>query len=61
VGFGYLSLFAAGGGFGDCGDLGAASGFDALGCGGTGRIFSLAEGTAHGGVGVFGLVISSCL
>jgi hypothetical protein len=61
VSFGYLSLFAAGGGLGNSGDLGTAGGFDALGCGGTGSIFSLAQSTTHGRVGVFGLVVSGCL
>jgi hypothetical protein len=61
VGFSYLAFFAAGGGLGDGCDLGTTCGFDALGCGGAGRIFGLAQGTAHGGVRIFGLVVSGCL
>jgi hypothetical protein len=59
--FGYLTLFATGGGLGDSGNLSAAGCFDAFGCGGTGRIFGLAQSAAHGGVGVFGLMIAGCL
>jgi hypothetical protein len=52
VGFGDLTFFAAGGGFGDSGGLGAASGFYTLGCGGAGGFFGLTQSTSHGGVGI---------
>jgi hypothetical protein len=56
VGFGDLAFFAASGGFGDSGGLGAASRFDTLcGCS-AGCLFGLAQSTAHGGVGVFCLM-----
>ena len=54
--FGDLAFFAARGGFGDGGGFGAASGFDTLCCGGAGGFFGFAQGTAHGGVGVFCLM-----
>jgi hypothetical protein len=56
VGFGDLAFFAARGGFGNSSGLGAASGFDTLCCGGARRLFGFAQSTAHGGVGVFGLM-----
>jgi hypothetical protein len=56
VGFGDLALFAACGSFGDGCGFGAAGGFDTLGCGGARCLFGLAKSTAHGGVGVIGLM-----
>jgi hypothetical protein len=56
VGLGNLTFFAACGGFCDGGGLGAASGFDTLCCGSTRGLFGLAQGTAHGGVGVVSLM-----
>jgi len=56
MGFGDLAFFAARSGFGNGGGLGAASGLDTLGCGGAGCFFGLAQSTAHGGVGIFGLM-----
>jgi hypothetical protein len=47
VGFGYLSLFATGGGLGDCSDLSSASGFDTLGCCSASCVFGLAQSTSH--------------
>jgi hypothetical protein len=61
MGFGDLAFFAARSGFGDGGGLGAASGLDTLGCGSAGCVFGLAQGTAHGGVGVFGLMSAGSL
>jgi hypothetical protein len=52
VGLGNLAFFAACGGFGDGGGFGPASGFDTLCCGSARGLFSLAQGTTHGGVGV---------
>jgi hypothetical protein len=56
MGFGDLAFFAARGSFGDSGGLGAASGFDTLGCGSAGCLFGLAQSMSHGGVGVFCLM-----
>jgi hypothetical protein len=56
-----LALFAAGGGFGDGGSFCAARGFDTFGCGGAGCFFGLAQGAAHRGVGVIGLMSAGCL
>src|SRR5882757_3280112 len=61
MGFGDLAFFAACSSFGDGGGLGAASGLDTLGCGSAGGVFGLAQGTAHGGVGVFGLMSAGSL
>jgi len=61
VSLGYLAFFATGGGLGDSGDLSAAGGFNAFGCGSTGCIFRLPQSAAHRGVGVFGLMIAGCL
>ena len=59
--FGYLALFAAGGGLGDGGGFGAASGFDTFGCCGTGGFFGLTQSTLHGGVCVFCLMSAGSL
>jgi hypothetical protein len=56
VGFGDLAFFAAGGGFGNSGGLGAASGFDTLGCGSARSFFGFAQSTSHGGVGIICLM-----
>jgi hypothetical protein len=56
VGFGDLSFFAACCSFGDGCGLGTARGFDTLGgCGACG-FFGLTQSSAHGGVGVIGLM-----
>jgi hypothetical protein len=61
VSFGDLAFFAARGGFGNSGGLGAASGFDTF-CGGSAdRLFGFAQSTSHGGVGVFGLMCAGSL
>jgi hypothetical protein len=52
VGFGDLAFFTAGGGFGNSGGLGAASGFDTLGRGCARCFFGFAQSTSHGGVGI---------
>jgi hypothetical protein len=59
VGFGNLAFFASCGGLSDGGGLGAAGGFDTLCRSGTRGLFGLAQGTAHGGVGVVSLM-SAC-
>jgi hypothetical protein len=59
VGFGNLTFLAACCGFCDGGGLGAASGFDSLCCRSTRGLFGLAQGAAHGGVGVVSLM-SAC-
>jgi hypothetical protein len=51
-----LAFFAACSSLGNGGGLGAASGFDTFCSGSTGRLFGLAQSTAHGGVGVFHLM-----
>jgi hypothetical protein len=56
-----LTLFAAGGGLGDGGSFCATGGFDTFGCGGAGSFFGLAQGAAHGGVGVICLMSARCL
>jgi hypothetical protein len=56
VRLGDLTFFAACGGLGNSSGLGAASGFNALGCSGTRCFFGIAESTTHGGVGVFSLM-----
>jgi hypothetical protein len=57
VGLCNLAFFAAGGSFGDGGDFGPASGFQAFGCGGSSGFFRLAQRTAPMRVGVFGVGI----
>jgi hypothetical protein len=61
VGFGDLAFFAACGGFGNSGGFGAASSFDTLCRGGARCLFGLAKSTAHGGVGVIGLMSAGSL
>src|ERR1700720_4729868 len=69
VGLCDLAFFAAGGSFGDSGDLGPASGFEAFGCGSSSGFFSFSQRTppvGGGGIGgcggVFGLGLSQeCL
>ena len=56
-----LALFAACGCFGNSGGLGAACSFDPFCCGGACGLFGLAQGTAHGGVGVFSLMSAGSL
>lgn len=52
-----LTFFATGGRFGNGGDFGAASGFQAFGRGCPSGFFSLAERAPPMGVGVFGIGI----
>jgi hypothetical protein len=61
MGFGDLAFFAARGGFGDSGSLGAASGFDTFRRGSARCLFGLAQSTAHGGVGLFCLMRAGSL
>jgi len=61
VRLGDLAFFAACGGLGDSSGLCTASGFDALGCSGARCLLGLAQGTAHGGVGVICLMGSGGL
>jgi hypothetical protein len=56
VRLGDLTFFAACGGLGNSSGLGAASGFNALGCSSARCFFCLAQSTTHGGVGVFCLM-----
>jgi hypothetical protein len=59
VSFGDFAFFATRGSLGNSGGLGAAGGFDTLGCSCASSFFSFAQSTAHRGVGVFCLM-SSC-
>lgn len=52
-----LTLFTTGGRFGNGGNFGAASGFQAFGCGCPGGFFRLAQRAPPMGVGVFGIRI----
>jgi hypothetical protein len=56
MGLGDLTFFTSCRGFGNRGGLGAAGGLNALGCGSARCLFGLAQSTAHGGVGFFGLM-----
>jgi hypothetical protein len=59
MGFGDLSLFAAGGCFGDRGCLGTAGGFDTLGGGCTSCLVGLAQSTLRGRIGLISLIMPS--